>query len=283
MQRAQASWLPDGRRLHLHHGPIDMIVGIEGPGRGQAFERAVARFETLLEELAAELPRLRAQTGPPPQGETAALMVRATAPFAPHFVTPMAAVAGAGAQTILRAIRAGGGIAKAYVNNGGDVAFHLAAGETMHAAIASASGGRIRITAADRARGIATSGRGGRSHSLGIADSVTVLARTAAQADAAATLIANAVDLPGHPGIARSPARALSPDSDLGERPVTTHVAPLSRDEVDQALQAGTARAALFREDGLIEAACLTLQGCSRIEGVLPLVESQQKKDPAHA
>ena len=49
-------------------------------------------------------------------------------------------------------------------------------------------------------RGIATSGWRGRSFSLGIADAVTVLAATAAEADAAATMIANAVDLPGHPG-----------------------------------------------------------------------------------
>jgi ApbE superfamily uncharacterized protein (UPF0280 family) len=33
---------------------------------------------------------------------------------------------------------------------------------------------------------------------------VTVLARDAATADAAATLIANAVDLPGHPGVERA-------------------------------------------------------------------------------
>ena len=50
-------------------------------------------------------------------------------------------------------------------------------------------------------RGIATSGWRGRSFSLGIADAVTVLAATAAEADAAATVIANAVDLPGHPAI----------------------------------------------------------------------------------
>ena len=63
------------------------------------------------------------------------------------------------------------------------------------------------IDADDPSRGIATSGRHGRSFSLGIADAVTVLARTASQADAAATIIANAVDLPGHPAILRVPAQ----------------------------------------------------------------------------
>ena len=78
-------------------------------------------------------------------------------------------------------------------------------------------------------RGIATSGRHGRSFSLGIADAVTVLAKTASQADAAATIIANAVDLPGHPGIVRLPANELQPDSDLGARLVTRGVGALGR------------------------------------------------------
>ena len=78
-------------------------------------------------------------------------------------------------------------------------------------------------------RGVATSGWRGRSFSLGIADAVTVFAGTAAVADAAATLIANAVDLPGHPAFARAPARRCDPQSDLGERLVTVDVGPLAR------------------------------------------------------
>ena len=280
MQVAQASWLPDGRRLHLNHGPIDMIVDVTGPGRAAALRRAAARFETLLEELVADLPRLRAETGPMPDGETARLMVEATARFAPAFITPMAAVAGAGADTILAAIRDGPGVEKAYVNNGGDVAFHLTEGQQMQAAIASVAGGAIRIRMEDPVRGIATSGRGGRSHSLGIADSVTVLARSGALADAAATLIGNAVNLPGHPAIARAPARELFPESDLGDRLVTTGLGPLASPEVADALAAGAAQAETFRARGLIEAALLTLKGETRSVGPLFLT---QQKDPEHA
>ena len=94
-----------------------------------------------------------------------------------------------------------------------------------------------------RSRGIATSGRHGRSFSLGIADAVTVLARTASQADAAATIIANAVDLPGHPAIIRCPANELQPDSDLGARLVTRDVGELSRGaRSTTALRAGASR-----------------------------------------
>ena len=70
---------------------------------------------------------------------------------------------------------------------------------------------------------------------------MTVLARTAAAADAAATIIANAVDLPGHPAVHRRPAIELAPDSDLGERLVTVDVGALTPAEVGQALAGGLA------------------------------------------
>lgn len=278
--KPQIAWLPDRRRLHLHHGPIDMIVGVDGAGRRAALARAAQRFGTLLDELVAELPRLRAAAGPDPVGETARLMVRAVAPFAPLFVTPMAAVAGAGADTILSAIREGPGVDRAYVNNGGDAAFYIGDGQEIRIALAADPPAQVRIAAPDPVRGIATSGWRGRSHSLGIADSVTVLAATAAAADAAATLIANAVDLPGHPAIRREPASDHAPDSDLGERLVTAGVGALTGPEVSEALGRGTDVARRFEASGLIAGAALTLRGEMRLVGHCPLI---QKKDPVHA
>lgn len=257
-----------------------MIVGIEGPGRDAGFARAAARFETLLDELVAELPRLRVETGDSPKGETAGRMVRATDPFKPAFITPMAAVAGAGADTILRAICAGPGIDKAFVNNGGDVAFHICPGQIMRAAIAGHPTGTATLRHADPVRGVATSGWRGRSHSLGIADSVTVLAETAVMADAAATMIANHVDLPGHPAIERRPANMLAPDSDMGDRLVTNAVGALSNTEVAQALDAGAAFVRSLIDKRLVHSAHLTLQGATQTVGALPLI---QQKVPAHA
>ncbi|WP_428513543.1 UPF0280 family protein [Roseovarius sp.] len=280
MSGAQASWLPDGQRLHLHHGPIDMIVGIEGAGREAAFQRAVARFGTLLEELVAELPRLRSHVGGPVEGETARRMIEAVRPFAAEFVTPMAAVAGAGAETILAAILDGPGVRKAYVNNGGDVAFHIGPGEVMPAAIAGPVPRHVTVLHGNPVRGVATSGAGGRSHSLGIADAVTVLARDAATADAAATLIANAVDLPGHSTIVRVPACEVSPDSDLGARAVTREVGVLSDGDVTRALEAGRAYAAGLVARGVIHAACLSLRGQCVTVGETSMIE---ERDPEHA
>ncbi|WP_245584721.1 hypothetical protein [Salipiger mucosus] len=127
---------------------------------------------------------------------------------------------------------------------------------------------------------MATSGRHGRSHSLGIADAVTVLARDAARADAAATLIANAVDLPGHPSVTRVPAEELSPDSDLGPRLVTTDLGPLTASEIDRALAAGLSLAEDYRARGLIHAACLALSGERRMIGPALMIPEEE---PAHA
>ncbi|MEL0003793.1 MAG: UPF0280 family protein, partial [Rhodospirillales bacterium] len=120
---------------------------------------------------------------------------------------------------------------------------------------------RFQIRHEDPSRGIATSGWRGRSHSLGIADAVTVLATTAAKADAAATLIANAVNLPGHQSVQRKPASELYPDSDLGQRLVTTGVGPLTISETIEALERGRQNASIMLANGFIHAAALCLNG----------------------
>ncbi|TIT87782.1 MAG: UPF0280 family protein, partial [Mesorhizobium sp.] len=194
MNGPQAHWLADGRRLHLNHGPIDLVVeafGETGECRA-AYAQAVSRFQTILTELVEELPELRRPASSIPRafvGATARRMEVAVAPLSESFITPMAAVAGSVADEILAALVAGRRLDRAYVNNGGDSAIHLGKGETMTLAIAGTGHGmadRITIHAEDGVRGVATSGWRGRSFSLGIADAVTVLARTGAEADAAA-------------------------------------------------------------------------------------------------
>jgi uncharacterized protein len=200
-------------------------------------------------------------------------MYDAVKPFAENcFITPMAAVAGSVAEEILAAMAAAGGegLRRAYVNNGGDIALHLTAGTHFTVGLVDRPGrpslfGSTVIDAPDGIAGIATSGAGGRSFSLGIADAVTVLARTASQADAAATVIANAVDLPGDRRIQRVPARSLQPDSDLGSLPVTRFVPPLDEKEIKHALEAGISAADRLLAKGFISGAALHLQGITRI------------------
>jgi ApbE superfamily uncharacterized protein (UPF0280 family) len=175
---------------------------------------------------------------------------------------------------------------RAYVNNGGDIAIHLEQGQNFKVAMAGLNGGRfgqINIPAKSQIRGIATSGQGGRSHSLGIAESVTVLAQTAAEADVAATLIANAVDLANHPEIHRTPACDVAPESDLGPRLVVTHVGALRTSEVNNALDAGLVVAETMKEAGLIHAAALTLRGHTRTTGGIDRLHINTERTPEYA
>ena len=279
MSAPQIGFLPDGRRLHLNHGPIDLIVEAFGATEEveAAYRQAAARFPDILPTLVFELPKLRAPVAAPrwsPAGPVAARMVDACWPHRAVFVTPMATVAGAVADEMMAALTVGRTLERAYVNNGGDIALYLTPGAGLTAGLVT----DYRLPAIDATcaigfdipvRGIATSGWKGRSHSLGIADSVTVLARDAAAADVAATLIANAVNA-DHRAIERVPANELDPDSDLGGRPVTVAVGDLDRDTVEGALEAGAAAAEAMVRSGLITAAVLVLRHAFRAAGTVP-------------
>ncbi|WP_158970354.1 UPF0280 family protein [Chachezhania sediminis] len=278
----------DGR-LRLVHGPIDLVVAAEGGAERvqAAYRRAHVAFVPVLTALVGELPRLRSPHGPDLSGAVARRMQAATDRFAPVFVTPMAAVAGSVADHVLAAMLKGAhGLTRAHVNNGGDIALWTSDRPLVLAIcedpVTGAAGAQAAIGAGDGIGGVATSGWRGRSHSLGIADAVTVLARDAATADAAATLIANAVDLPGHPGIARAPARDLSPDSDLGDLPVTTDVAPLTPQDLNRALDRGMLVAQDYIDRGLIAAACLAAQGVRRMTGAA-IAPALSKDEKTHA
>jgi len=271
MMQAQRVLLSDGR-WHFQHGPIDLVIGADGDADvlAAAHDAAWQRFETVLTELVAELPLLRRPVrGPCPlQGAIARRMWWACHPFHSVYITPMAAVAGAVAQEVIAAY-AREGVLRAWVNNGGDIALHLADGQSVNVGVVSDISqrgartdpvdGSFTVDAAMPVRGIATSGWRGRSFSLGIADSVTVLAKTAAMADAAATIIANAVDI-AHPRIVRRPANELKDDSDLGDIPVTVDVPALPADTVNSALERGRIRARELQRDGLVNSALLTCQ-----------------------
>lgn len=270
--------LADGR-LHFQHGPIDLVLRGHGPGAKAAHRAAWDRFQDILTVLCDELDRLRRPLGATPpelRGPVARRMLDACWPHRAVYLTPMAAVAGSVADEVLAAMRrAAPGLTRAFVNNGGDIALHVAGDDTLTAGLvtdlaAPALDGQITIGAQDGIGGIATSGWRGRSHSLGIADAATVLARDAATADAAATLIANDCTT-DHPAIRRLPARALKDDSDLGDLAVTVEVGPLPPQAVAAALARGAARAEQLRRDGRIVAASLALQGRFRIIGPLAL------------
>ena len=254
-------------REHWRHGPIDLVIEAWGEPAAVAQAKSAAwdRFQQVLGELVEELAALRApvSTRCSVLGAVARRMMAACAAHAPEFITPMAAVAGSVADEIIGYF-ARPGVTRAFVNNGGDIAIFLAAGEALRIGIVSHAyrpgvDGAVTLSAHGPVRGIATSGWRGRSFSLGIADSVTVLAATAATADAAATMIANAVNA-NHPAIRRLPACDLKDDSDLGHRLVTVEVGVLPDRLVASALDRGVAVAESLLARGLIVGVALALQ-----------------------
>ena len=263
-------------RLHLQHGPIDIIAQVDATQevRKRLYTSASNRFSTVLVELVAEMDLLKHPWSadlPDPKGGIAQKMCFAVRGSG-IFVTPMAAVAGAVADEVLEAMLYEAKntdpcleeIQRMYVNNGGDIAFWLNAGESFSIGVVDNPGipelnARVSLAYESPVRGIATSGWGGRSQSLGIADAVTVLAGSAAIADAAATLIANDVNV-DYPGILKRPASEVKDESDLGMLPVTVDVPPLPVDQISEALKRGAQTAGNFIRTGKIEAAYLSLQ-----------------------
>ena len=263
-------------RLHLQHGPIDIIAHVDAPEevRKRLYSTASHRFSTVLEELVAEMDLLKQPWSadlPDSKGGIAQKMCFAVR-GSDIFVTPMAAVAGAVADEMLETMLFEAQkpdscvehIHRMYVNNGGDIAFWLNTGESFSIGVVDNPGipelnARVSLAYESPVRGIATSGWRGRSLSLGIADAVTVLAGSAATADVAATLIANDVNV-DYPGILKRPAYEVKDESDLGMLPVTVDVPPLPVDQISEALKRGAQTAGNFIRTGKIEAAYLSLQ-----------------------
>lgn len=281
--QASHRWLQQNKRLHLQHGPIDLIIQADGEDkeRALAFEQAMQFFDSVLVSLVNELSLLRTPVSELDNAGfhhvVALHMNKVVAPYVEHFVTPMAAVAGSVADCTLLAMCHNRHLSRVAVNNGGDIALHLQGNATYTIGIcdnpiSGAQQASAQIHAANPVRGIATSGWHGRSHSLGIADAVTVLASNAGQADVAATLIANHIDLPGSNKVTRASASSLSPDTDLGERLVTVDVQTLTCEERQLALSKGECFAQTLVSKGLINSAVLTLQNERLVVGHYPSI-----------
>jgi uncharacterized protein len=281
---ATSRMLEDGRRLHLQHGPIDLVIEAFGQPSEvvRAYMQAEQRFADVLEDLVMELDAIRTPVGstfPQFKGPVARRMADAVWPHRHVFITPMAAVAGAVADTVLDAMLRGRVLERAYVNNGGDIALHLTPGTKFETGIvadqdAPAIDAVATIMADQPIRGIATSGWRGRSFSLGIADAATILAKDAATADAAATMVGNAVTV-DHRAVTRAAANSIDDDTDLGGLLAVTAVGALPAEAIEAALDSGACEAERLIAAQLIHGAFLALQGRVRTIGV-PAVAMRQ-------
>jgi uncharacterized protein len=258
-------------RTHWQHGPIDIVLDLHGEAdQIDAAKQALwLRFPHCLPALVSELVPLRTNYHQLPvdtlRGSIAVRMGQAVQPFAAQFITPMAAVAGSVAQEFLNIAKTFI-LTKIIVNNGGDIAVFGTAHSKISIALLAPSGLIEFYFHEPREYGIATSGWSGRSFSLGIADAVTVVAQVASRADAAATMIANAVGPKlEHSAIRRVPANNLKDDTDLGSQLVTTRVDALPKALVLESLRQGERYARELLQRDLILSASLFLQGESVI------------------
>ena len=251
----------EDNKLFLRHGPINIVLEAIGIDKDLAYQNVKGYFETLLEQLVLDMDLLKKEVvfNRKFNNKISQSMQDATEKYSPTFITPMAAVAGSIADNILRVLINDTNLEKAYVNNGGDVSFYLNKNQIMKSSLAAIPNMIAEIKYKDKSRGIATSGWRGKSFSRGIADSVTVLADNAAMADAAATMIGNAVDIYNHPKIKKQPANEMYEDSDLKNLLITVEVGLLTKVEIKEALKNGYQTALQYINKDLINTALIQL------------------------
>ena len=191
-------------------------------------------------------------------------------------LTPMAAVAGTIADAVANWLFEREAT-KVIVDNGGDIAVRIAAGESVTVGVRPRvdSGHISHVIKLDSGRsawGVTTSGVGGRSLTRGIASAVTVLANNASVADAAATAVANACFVEDK-GIVQVPAEKIDPNSDLAGIHVTAEVGPLSPDKISIALNTALRKAEYLSQKDVIIGALITLDNVIVIsKGMRPYV-----------
>lgn len=259
-------------KLFLDYGPISMVIAASRDGEPlTALCRDAGQIAVdCLTELGPQLKLLKrswTQFEPGELSGVAVTMWQAVQATADNDLTPMAAVAGAFADKVADWLQQQGAT-KVLVNNGGDVAIRLLADETTKVGVMPEIGGEgfsklVRLTSGDGIGGIATSGLGGRSFTCGVMESVTVLAKSCAVADAFATSLANASYIDSS-AVVRGLARLIDPDTDIPDLMVTESVGRLTPQEVQQSMQQVLTRLRDNVDKRIIKGATLHLQGANR-------------------
>jgi len=237
-------------------GPMRLIIRAWNKGQPLLAPARQAAEEAFgyLERIACSRPLLSRpwpQIADLPADELTRRMVTSVRAIGDRDLTPMAAVAGTIADAVADRLFEQGAT-RVIVDNGGDIAIRLVGEETATVGIrpqvtSPLISQMIQLDAGRPGWGVTTSGVGGRSFTRGIASAVTVLAASAAAADAASTAIANACFVENQ-NIRQIPAELIDPNTDLAGIPVTVSVGELSRAEIKAAIER-----ALYRAEDLID------------------------------
>ena len=255
--------------MFIEVGPASIVVTGRKGGESCAFDKSEVEgcLVRVLAEIGDWLPVLRQKgcriTRTLNMSPVARSMVEAVMAIDGSTMTPMAAVAGAVADTVKeRLLRED--IDFLSVNNGGDISLFSRGGRTMRIGIGDIGSGApvqyvLKIDGIEQC-GVATSGFGGRSFTLGLADTATVIAATGAIADAAATMICNETNVETD-RVIRKRGAEMDPCSDIGEEWVTVEIGALDDALVGEALDRGIACARQLKERSAILDAVITLRG----------------------
>ncbi len=258
MRRLRVAWLPDGKRLHLKEGALDLIIQAFGrpPEVGRAYDACIERARALTVELTEDLPLLQA-------GKAAAGAVgqRILAACKGLDVPGLAALHGAVADELCAAMAAAGKVERAFVNNRGVLSFHLAEGQSLTPAMMDWPAYQrynvtVPVSSALRTRGLAASGWVYDGLALGWVNRIHVAAESAALA--AACLGAIAVKMRPEGGGVMHQAEAVRPGCVLGSLEVYAPV-PVSGLEAEATLQRGVVKAQALMEAGTITLAAIEL------------------------
>jgi len=220
----------------------------------------------VLEEVASFLPVVKKKSSTLPADNSSyprvvAEMISASKIVNDPDFTPLAAVAGTTADIVADHLMQSGA-SKIVVNNGGDIAIRLKGGEKVKVGLRlSLATSRLRYAiTVEKDCGICTSGLGGRSFTLGIADSVIAMATRASVADASATYLGNSTSIES-PSVKRELAESIYPETDIPGKMVTTSVGALTDDEIQAALQKGKESARALIDRGIIQGALIAIKG----------------------
>ncbi len=249
-------------------GPVTLVLKGEKGGEDYRFDRAsvTARVEAILTDIRECLPvlkqrawRIKNTTSLTP---VARKMIEAAKSVDAEALTPMAAVAGAVADELKEYLKKED-LDFISVNNGGDVAIY----NRRHKPVSISIGDIRRNSPTSYVLrveeltdfGVATSGFGGRSFTLGLADMASVVASSAPVADAAATFICNSTNVE-EASIVRRKAAEIDPLTDIPEEMVTVHIGDLSPESVREALAHGEEVAKRLKREGKITEAVILLR-----------------------
>jgi hypothetical protein len=255
--------------VFIEIGPASLVVSGEKDGILYAFDRCKLeeKIRNILGQIREYLPVLKQKAykikNTKHMPDVTRKMVEAVKVIDEASLTPMAAVAGSVADAIKDFLK-NEGLDLVSVNNGGDVSIFNKKGRGLRIDIGDIHIGKSFPCMLNIEQlidyGLATSGFGGRSFTLGLADIVTVVAVTGAVADAAATFICNCTNIDSDQ-VLRQKASEIDPLTDIPDDNVTISIGQLNEEDISNALENGLNIAAKIKKQKHIYDAVIKLHG----------------------